>query len=145
MSRAGNVVLRVAAKALIFSKSGKVLILREAKSSPEGTRGGLYQLPGGRIEANESFFDGLAREVREETGLAVTPERPLYLGEWYPNIRGTQHHIIATYFVCSVAADTVILSEEHDQFEWIEPEAYVDFKLVPPEDKVIQAYLDRNG
>ena len=52
--------LRVAAKAVIV-KDGKVLILREASTYTEGTNIGKWGSPGGRIEASESFFDGLRR------------------------------------------------------------------------------------
>ncbi|MGH2371187.1 MAG: NUDIX domain-containing protein [Chloroflexota bacterium] len=34
--------------------------------------GGVIELPGGTLEAYEPILDGLAREVREETGLTVT-------------------------------------------------------------------------
>jgi 8-oxo-dGTP diphosphatase len=38
---------------------------------------GLWSLPGGRVEAGESDVEALVRELREETGLAVTPGRLL--------------------------------------------------------------------
>jgi 8-oxo-dGTP diphosphatase len=38
---------------------------------------GLWSLPGGRIEAGESDAEALVREMREETGLIVTPGRLL--------------------------------------------------------------------
>jgi 8-oxo-dGTP diphosphatase len=36
---------------------------------------GLWSLPGGRVEAGESDAEALVREMREETGLSVTPGR----------------------------------------------------------------------
>jgi len=38
---------------------------------------GLWSLPGGRVEADESDTAALVREMREETGLIVTPGRLL--------------------------------------------------------------------
>lgn len=36
-----------------------------------------WELPGGKIEKGESVFEAVAREIREELGLTVKPEREL--------------------------------------------------------------------
>jgi 8-oxo-dGTP diphosphatase len=36
---------------------------------------GLWSLPGGRVEQGETDFMAVIREVQEETGLVVSPER----------------------------------------------------------------------
>jgi len=131
---------RIAAKALILHGS-KILILREAATYEEGTNIGKYHLPGGRIEPGEPFMDGLLREVKEETGLEVTVEQPLYVGEWHPTIKGEQNHIVAVFFMCRTKNTAVTLSEEHDQYQWIAPEGYGQFPLVDPDDKVIRTYI----
>ena len=138
-----NIMLRVAAKALIVNDEGKVLILREAPTYKDGTNIGRYHLPGGRIEAGEAFFDGLKREVTEETNLTVEPLYPLYVGEWRPVIKGVQNQIVAVFMLCKLTGGEIRLSEEHDNASWIEPTAYHDYDMMPPDDKVIQAYIDR--
>ncbi len=53
--------------ALIF-RDGKLLITqRHAKSH----LGGLWEFPGGKREAGESFEDCLVREIREELGMEI--------------------------------------------------------------------------
>lgn len=42
---------------------------------------GDYKIPGGGVEAGESFVEALIREVREETGLVVVPESIDEIGE----------------------------------------------------------------
>lgn len=50
-------------------RDGKVLVVRRALAPARG----LYTLPGGVVEAGETLLQAAAREVREETGLAIEP------------------------------------------------------------------------
>lgn len=137
-----QIVQRVAMKAVIVS-DGKVLILREAKTYDEGTQEGRYHVPGGRIEIGENFEAALQREVREETGLTVDIVMPLYVGEWRPVIKGVPHQIIATFLVCRLSSEAeIVLSDEHDTYEWIEPKERANYDLMDPEDKVIDRLAD---
>ena len=59
-------VLEVAA-GLVF-RDGKLLITQRPA---DGHLGGLWEFPGGKREANESFEDCLRRELMEELGIEV--------------------------------------------------------------------------
>ena len=131
---------RIACKAIIQYQS-KVLILREAATYTDGTNTGRYHLPGGRIEPGEPFADGLAREVLEETGLRVTRGKPVFVGEWFPVIRGRRNQIVAIFFACVARTDKVRLSSEHDDYLWIDPETYRQYDIMPPEDVVLKEFL----
>lgn len=134
--------LRVAMKAVIVNDLGQVLILREANTYEEGTQTGRYHVPGGRINPGEHFEDALRREVIEETGLEVDILYPIYVGEWRPVIKGVQNQIIATFQVCKAKTTDVKLSEEHDDYKWINPIDRVNFDIMDPEDKVIDRFAD---
>lgn len=134
---------RVAAKGLLVDDNGKVLILREAETYEEGTNIGKYGLPGGRIDPGELFYDGLRREIHEECGLEIETLKPIYVGEWFPVIKGTKNHITAIFVACRVSGQSVVLSDEHDGYEWIDPERYREYNLMDPDDKVIQSWLDQ--
>jgi A/G-specific adenine glycosylase len=54
--------------AAVMWKDGKVLL---AKRPSKGLLGGLWEFPGGKVEPQESLQDCLAREIREELGVAV--------------------------------------------------------------------------
>lgn len=117
-----NLILKVAAKALICTNEGKILLLRESGTYAEGTNMGKYQCPGGRLNAGESYNEALIREIKEETGLAIEPLYPIYVGEWKPVIKGIPHHIIGIFTVCIISQETTLmLSEEHDAYLWIDP------------------------
>jgi 8-oxo-dGTP diphosphatase len=136
-----NIRQRIACKGLIVHES-KILILREASTTyKDGTNPNKYHVPGGRIEPGEYFMDGLLREIKEETGLEVTVGKPLYVGEWRPIIRGEENQIVAVFFVCQAESDKVVLSEEHDDFQWINPGDHGAFQLMDPDVEVIQAYM----
>jgi ADP-ribose pyrophosphatase YjhB (NUDIX family) len=57
----------VAVGAFVFDREGRVLLVERAKPPGEG----LWTVPGGRLERNETLAQAVAREVREETGLIV--------------------------------------------------------------------------
>jgi len=57
--------------AIITDPAGRLLLIKRGHE-PEA---GRWSLPGGRIEPGESDQQALVREVREETGLVVTPGR----------------------------------------------------------------------
>lgn len=54
--------------AVITDDAGRILLVRRGR--PPGA--GLWSVPGGRVEPGETDAAAVARETREETGLAVT-------------------------------------------------------------------------
>jgi len=131
---------RIACKAVI-AKDGKVLVLREASTYEEGTNIGRYHCPGGRINPGEPFLDGLRREITEETGLSVEVGEPLYVGEWFPTIKGVPNQIVAIFFVCTPTSEEIRLSEEHDDYKWVDAADAKALDLMAPEDKVLEKYF----
>lgn len=79
----------------IIRRRGKFLIQRRP---PEAFLGGLWELPGGKLEDGESRDQCLRREVKEETGLEVRDAR--YLGSiqhTYSHFRVTIHAFDCRY------------------------------------------------
>lgn len=138
-----DIALRVAAKAVILNEEGKVLLLREASTYEEGTNLGRYQIPGGRLNPGESYEDGLKREAKEETGLEVEPLYPIFVGEWRPVIKGVPTQIIAIFTVCQAKSGDIVLSEEHDAYEWANPQD-VQVDVVDPEPEVLKRLTELN-
>ncbi|MBS7663797.1 Nudix family hydrolase [Pseudomonas lalucatii] len=62
------------AAAVIRAADGRVLI---AKRPDDKHQGGLWEFPGGKVEAGEAVPTALARELEEELGICPTAARPL--------------------------------------------------------------------
>lgn len=92
--------------AIIQDSTGRILILKKK---------GKWMLAGGRLEGNETWLEGLRREVREETGIeSFSIEKILDVdtsesGETY----------IVT-FLCRVEDKLELkLSTEHQEYIWL--------------------------
>ena len=80
----------VSVAAVITNDRGQALLIQRRDNNQ-------WEPPGGSLELDESIEDGLRRETREETGLAV---EPVALTGVYKNMsRG----IVALVFRCKVA------------------------------------------
>ncbi len=66
-------VLHVAA-AVVRDGNGRILITQRAKHAHQG---GLWEFPGGKLEAGETPQQALVRELREEVGIEVKTAQPL--------------------------------------------------------------------
>jgi A/G-specific adenine glycosylase len=60
--------------AVIWNERGQILIDRRR---PEGLMGGMWEFPGGKIEANETVQDCIKREIREELAIEIEVEEHL--------------------------------------------------------------------
>jgi len=59
--------------AVVHDGQGRLLLVRRGHAPSAG----LWSVPGGRVEAGESEVEAVVRELAEETGLRVRPDRVL--------------------------------------------------------------------
>jgi ADP-ribose pyrophosphatase YjhB (NUDIX family) len=84
----------VAVAAVVFDEHGAVLLIERGR--PPGA--GLWTVPGGRLELGEALTAGVAREVREETGLEVEVGALIEIVERVtPAEGGVYHYVILDY------------------------------------------------
>ncbi len=85
--------------ALILNERNELLVCRRAKEPAKGT----LDLPGGFIDMAETGEEGVAREVKEETGMEVVKAEYLFS---LPNIyvySGFPVHTLDMFFSCKVS------------------------------------------
>jgi len=49
---------------------------------------------------------------------------------------------VGTFLECFSDSDEVNLSRDHDKFEWINPEDYGNYNLIPGLERAFESYLD---
>ena len=91
-----------------------------AHRSPES--GGYWHTIAGGVEPGEAFHAAAVRELREETGLAVSELQPLgefaYTRESWEEDAGLRVHVEA-FLVDVEPGWEPELNEEHDEYRWL--------------------------
>jgi A/G-specific adenine glycosylase len=88
MPKAAPTPHHTVAVGLVF-KNGTLLI---DKRKPEGLLGGLWELPGGKKQKNETLKQAVAREIKEEIGIdAAVGKRLCVVRHAYSHFRITLH------------------------------------------------------
>jgi 8-oxo-dGTP diphosphatase len=120
----------VAACALIDA-DGRVLIAQR----PEGkTMAGLWEFPGGKVEAGEQPEQSLIRELREELGITVKPEclAPLtFASHSYPDF-----HLLMPLYVCR-RWEGFVQAREKQRLKWVRPDELRDYPMPPADEPLI--------
>jgi 8-oxo-dGTP pyrophosphatase MutT (NUDIX family) len=108
--------------ALIFDAAGAVLLQRRDDN-------GRWGLPGGAVDPGETVAAAIRREVREETGLEIEPQR--LIGVYsdpaghqvmaYPD--GNVTHFVSLAFECRVVGGVLACGAESLELGWFAPAA----------------------
>jgi 8-oxo-dGTP diphosphatase len=126
-------VVSVAACALIDA-DGRVLLAQR----PEGrSMAGLWEFPGGKIEAGETPEQSLIRELEEELGITVKEAclAPLtFASHSYADF-----HLLMPLYVCR-RWDGMVTAREGQSLAWVRPNRLRDYPM-PPADVPLIPHL----
>ena len=123
----------VAACALIDS-DGRVLLAQRPPGKPME---GLWEFPGGKVEAGERPEETLIRELKEELNVIVSEPclAPLtFASHIYPDF-----HLLMPLYVCRRWEGTV-QPLEGQAVAWVKPNRLREYKM-PPADEPLVAHL----
>lgn len=120
-----DTLIYVGQKAFI-EKGNKVLVLRDPNYVKNGQFG--LDFPGGRFRYGGDPKDELLREVDEETGLEIEVGRPFTVWTNKNHSRSLPKPIFLIAFICRYKSGEVVLSDEHDKFEWVDNNSYRNWR-----------------
>ncbi|MBW4691490.1 MAG: A/G-specific adenine glycosylase [Lyngbya sp. HA4199-MV5] len=97
--------------AVIWNNQGQILIDRRRQ---EGLLGGLWEFPGGKVEADETIAACIQREIREELGIEITVgDRLIVVDHAYSHFRVT----LNVHHCCYVSGEPQAI--ECDEVRWV--------------------------
>ena len=100
--------------------------------------GGLWEFPGGKIEANESLLDAANRELTEELGVAVVA-----VGNPLLTIADTGSPYVIEFVPTAIAGEPACL--EHSELRWAALRELPDLPLAPSDRKFVDFLLAGAG
>jgi 8-oxo-dGTP diphosphatase len=124
------------AAALLIDKDGRVLVAQR----PEGkSMAGLWEFPGGKVEAGEGPEFALMRELREELDIETRP------CGFYP-ITFASHsyekfHLMMPLFACRVWRG-IVQGKEGQSLKWVRPMDLYDLEMPAADIPLIPAIID---
>jgi len=131
----GHKLLLVVACALVDADR-RVLI---AQRPPGKQLAGLWEFPGGKLEAGESPEAALIRELEEELGISTKTAclAPLtFASHSYESF-----HLLMPLFVCRKWQGTPT-PREHSALKWVRPQALRDYPMPPADEPLIAPLCD---
>ena len=122
------------AACVLLDGEGRVLLAKRPEGRPLA---GLWEFPGGKIEASEEPEDALLRELREELGIAIAKQdlAPLtFASHAYPDF-----HLLMPVYLCR-RWDGEVTAHEGQAFLWVKPD-WLHLYDMPPADASLKIVL----
>ena len=135
MSEAGRKLLLVAACALIDT-DGRILLAQR----PEGkSLAGLWEFPGGKVEAGETPEETLVRELNEELGIMT--KVPCLAPLTFASHSYDTFHLLMPLYVCR-RYEGIPQGREGQAIKWVRPQALRDYPMPPADEPLIPVLQD---
>jgi 8-oxo-dGTP diphosphatase len=129
-----SVKLVLVAACALIDADGRVLI---AQRPPGKAMEGLWEFPGGKMQAGERPEEALIRELSEELGIAVKEAclAPLtFASHTYADF-----HLLMPLYVCR-RWEGQVTARHHSRLAWVRPNKLRDYPM-PPADIPLVSHL----
>jgi 8-oxo-dGTP diphosphatase len=129
-----NVKLVLVAACALVDADGRVLLARRPEGKPMA---GLWEFPGGKVEAGERPEQTLIRELGEELGIVVS--EPCLAPLTFASHAYTEFHLLMPLYVCR-RWEGIVRPQENQELAWVRPNRLADYAM-PPADVPLIAHL----
>lgn len=127
---------KTVAKVLVENKAGLYLLLQRGDTHPNFP--GHPDLPGGEVESGETIKEAASRELLEEIGISIAPDK---LEEVFTKERTNVKRVL---FLLSIDSSNteVKLSREHKSYKWLTRDEIVSIKAPNDADPYYLDFLE---
>ena len=122
--------------AVLVDRDGRILLAQR----PAGKKmAGLWEFPGGKVEAQETPEAALVRELKEELGIDTRTSclAPLT----FVSHRYDDFHLFMPVFICRQWSGAVT-PHEGQQIAWVKPQKLRDYPMPPADLPIIPVIQD---
>ena len=101
---------------------------------------GEWSLPGGKLEVGETLREGIVREVREETGLVITPGKIVEVLDRIVREESgaVRYHYVLVDFLCKVAGGKLQPSSDALDACWVSRNELSEYQIAAFTREVIE-------
>lgn len=116
-------------KAFIINDEGEILIVKRDKEIIYVDK---WDIPGGKLDNDETLIEAISREIMEEVGLKLEKIICTLSSSKFEGKLGDKLIIYRNIYLCKASGE-IKLSPEHSEYKWVAPEDLKKYEL--PEDK----------
>ena len=96
--------------------------------------GGFWEFPGGKIQHDETNFEAVSRELKEELRLET-----IFVGESLYESRDSDSPFVIRFVEVEVRGEPFAV--EHEEVRWVEPSTLTDLRLAPCDTRFVVEHL----
>jgi 8-oxo-dGTP diphosphatase len=120
--------------AAVIQRNGHYLVCQRPMNK---SHGGMWEFPGGKIEAGETIRDAADRELKEELNLCV-----LSIGNVRLSILDSASGYVINFVDVEADGDPALF--EHTAFLWLLPGELNQVRLAPTDQQFAKRLLDKD-
>ena len=126
--------------AVVLNAAGHLLLAKRGHEPLKGE----WSLPGGAVEVGETLEEALAREIREETGVAVEVGPVVEVLDRVERAADSrvEYHFVIIDYLCYATDDRIVCGSDADDARWVPPDRLAEYHLTDIATAVIKKAIE---